>query len=62
MNRRMTALQTEDDQPSHEVGERTETVSFGYRGAQYEAEMDAEEQRALEEVLNRFVALASVKD
>lgn len=29
MNRRMTALQRENEQPNHDAGERTETVSFG---------------------------------
>lgn len=62
MNRRTTALQRDDASPGHEVGDSPETVSFGYRGDQFEAELDVEQQRALEAVLERFIARGRVKD
>lgn len=62
MNRRAEAPRGDDAPASHESDDSTETVTFGYRGQQFEAEMGAEQQRAVEAVLERFVALGRIKD
>lgn len=62
MSRRTSAPQREVASPSREVGDSTETVCFGYRGEQFEAELDAEAKRELEAVMERFIARGRVKD
>ncbi|WP_135849489.1 Lsr2 dimerization domain-containing protein [Serinibacter arcticus] len=60
MTRRTMAPDSDDVAPDDEGDDGTDTVCFGYRGQQFEVELDAAQQHALDAVLRRYIAAGRV--
>lgn len=60
MTRRTEAPDSDVQAVDGEGDDVTDTVSFGYRGQQFEVELDATQQHALDVVLRRYIAAGRV--